>query len=160
MAQCAVKGEPMLIVCQNNPARHRALAARRWFADNGPSDVQPLPLGYNERERLKHGGVDHILAWYARSLDCRNYDVQDHPSFDDYACGVMASEHCPHFIKQDEELRRRFSPRPLAWLNNAMVWEAPKQKRRGLRSSTCRTRTITNNVARTNIATGPNVVSS
>ena len=57
----------MLFVLQNNPDGRPALAARKWFADNGPPDLLPLPLGYNEREALKHGGIDHILAWYARS---------------------------------------------------------------------------------------------
>ncbi len=116
----------MLIVCQNNPRGRTALAARKWFAANGPHDLQPLPLGYNERESLKRGGAMHILAWYARSLDCRNYDVLAHPSFHEYACGVMASDYAPDVIKTDEELRRRFPPRPLAWLNNALVWEPPK----------------------------------
>jgi hypothetical protein len=103
-------------------------------ADNGPPDLQPLPLGYNERERFKHGGVDHILAWYARSLDCRNYDALAHPAFEDYARGVMASDHAPDFIKKDEELQKRFPPRPLQWLNNALVWERPARTRKVLKA--------------------------
>ena len=101
----------MLFVLQNNPDGRPALAARKWFADHGPPDLQPLPLGYNEREALKHGGVDHILAWFARSLDCRNYDVLEHPAFNEYARGVMASEFCPYFIKDDETLPRSASRR-------------------------------------------------
>jgi hypothetical protein len=111
----------------------RALLAREWFADHGPSDVQPLPLGHGEREGLKHGGVDHIVAWYARSLDCLNYDVLNHPSFYDYACGVMASEFCPNFIRTEdktEELQRRFPPRPLNGLGPGLVWEPPAQHAR------------------------------
>ena len=121
-AQCAGKGIPMLIVMENDPGGRPALAARRWFAKNGPPDLQPLPLGYDERERLKGGGPHHILAWYARSLDGLDYDCRLHPSFDDYARGVMASKFCPYFIKEDEELQKRFPPRPLEGLNNAMVW--------------------------------------
>ena len=128
----------MLIVLQNNPDGRRARAARKWFADNGPPDLQPLPLGYNEREALKHGGIDHVLAWYARSLDCRHYDVATHPSFDEYACGVMASEFCPYFIKDDETLQKRFPPRRLQWLNNAMVWEPPARTRKSCRRSMAR----------------------
>jgi hypothetical protein len=52
---------------QANPTRQkrferRARDAREWFALNGPRDLQPLPLGYAEREDLKAGGAPHILA--------------------------------------------------------------------------------------------------
>ena len=120
----------MIIVMENNSGGRPALAARKWFAENGPPDLQPFPLGYGERERLKHGGADHILAWYARSLEHLNYDWRLHPSFDDYARGVMASKDCPYFVKDDEELQKRFPPRPLAYLNNAMVWEPPARTRK------------------------------
>ena len=30
-----------------------ALDARWWFYENGPADLQPLPLSYNDREDLK-----------------------------------------------------------------------------------------------------------
>src|SRR5262245_61579540 len=68
----------------------RALEARERFAEDGPSDAPPLPLSYAERERLKTGGLSHIVAWYARSLRCLEYDYDAHPSFEDYARGVMA----------------------------------------------------------------------
>jgi hypothetical protein len=141
----------MLIVCQTNPRGRKACAARKWFADNGPPDLQPLPLGYYERERLKHGGADHILAWFACSLDIRKYNVLEHPSFDDYARGVMASEFAPAFIKEDEELKKRFPPRHLDGLGPGLVWLPPKNIRgsdgdlptlsvatRGIRGSGCK----------------------
>ena len=128
----------MLIVTDNDPTGPAALAARKWLADNGPPDLKPLPLGYNEREALKYGGIDHILAWFARSLDCRHYDFAAHPSFDEYARGVMASEFCPYFIKDDETLQKRFPPRRLEWLNNAMVWEPPARTRKSCRRSRAR----------------------
>jgi hypothetical protein len=71
----------------------RALAARKWFDLYGPPEARPLPLGYDEREALKRGGLPTVVALYARSLEGRDYDLEEHPSFDDYACGVMASEH-------------------------------------------------------------------
>ena len=55
----------MLFVFDNDPTEPAALAARKWLAETGPRDLKPLPLGYNEREALKHGGVDHNLAWFA-----------------------------------------------------------------------------------------------
>jgi hypothetical protein len=116
----------MLIVIENDPEGPLAQNARKWFADNGPPDLQPLPLGYNERERLKHGGADHILAWYARSLDGLDYDVSAHPSFYDYACGVMASEFAPNFIKNNETLKKHFPPRELAGRGPGLWWLPPK----------------------------------
>jgi hypothetical protein len=56
------------------------LLAREWFAFNGPADAQPLPINYDERERLKWQGslLAHIVAWYARSLEGRGYNVNEH----------------------------------------------------------------------------------
>jgi hypothetical protein len=117
----------MLFVGGNNPRGRKARAARKWFADNGPPDLQPLPLGYAERERLKRGDAFHILAWYARSLDFRNYDVLEHPSFEDYARGVMASEFAPAFIQEKQELKKRFPPRHLSGLGPGLEWLPPKE---------------------------------
>jgi hypothetical protein len=116
-----------------------ALAAREWFYENGPADIQPLPLSYSEREDLKSGGVPHILAWYARSLACRDFDISEHPPFDDYAHGVMASEHAPDFITKNEEVRRRFPPRPLKGLGPGLCWEPPKEHARTM-ETWCRCR--------------------
>jgi hypothetical protein len=106
-----------------------ALAAREWFYEKGPAYAQPLPLSYGEREALKSGGVPHILAWYARSLEALDYNYLEHPSFDDYACGVMASEHTPDFIKK-EHLLKRFPPRPLDGLGPGLYWEPPEEHAR------------------------------
>lgn len=112
-----------------NPRGRRAQAARLWFAENGPADLQPLPLDYDERERLKGGGAPHILAWYARSLAGENYDVHKHPSFDAYARGVMVSPYAPAEIKTDPDLQKRFPPCPLEGLGPGLQWEPPKQPR-------------------------------
>jgi hypothetical protein len=107
----------------------RALIAREWFTQNGPPDAPPLPLNYGDREHLKHGGFDHIVAWYARSLWTRGYDVEEHPSFYDFACGVMASQETLNFITEDEELRKRFPPRPLPGLGSGLIWKPEPQLR-------------------------------
>ncbi len=112
----------------HSPNSRQALAAREWFKRNGPADAPPLPLGYDEREDLKVGGLKHIIAWYACSLACRDYAVEKHPSFDDYARGVMASDYISYpaaRIQEDAELQKRFPPRPLAGLGPALVWEPP-----------------------------------
>jgi hypothetical protein len=108
-----------------------ALEAREWFYENGPPDVQPLPLSDAERERLKSGGVKHILAWYARSLSGLKYNVKEHPSFDDYACGVMASQYTPYFVKNNPELQRRFPARPLDRLDSGLWRHPPKRNVKG-----------------------------
>jgi hypothetical protein len=113
---------------QKDRAR-RALFAREWFAIHGPPDAQPFPVCYAQRERLKHGGVDHILAWYARSVEGVDYAIWEHPPFYEYGCGVMASEFCPRFIEKDEDLQKRFPPRPLR-LNNAVIWVPSRKKRK------------------------------
>jgi hypothetical protein len=120
--------------CQETPAKQReferqALAAREWFKQHGPPDAPVFPIGYAEREELKMGGLPHIVAWYARSLAARKYNFEEHPPFDEYAPGVMASEkHAPGFIRDNEEMRRRFPPRPLAWLESGLYWCPPKPK--------------------------------
>jgi hypothetical protein len=106
-------------------AARKALHARRAFARIRPPDVPDLPLSHSEREELKVGGAPHIFAWYARSWEARDYDLEEHPSFQDYACGVMRSEFAPDFIKDDEELRRRFPPRPLKGLGPGLYWLPP-----------------------------------
>jgi hypothetical protein len=106
----------------------RAVLARHWFAKRGPADadLQPLPLGHDEREPLKRGGAPHILAWYARSLEALDYEVGRHPTLYDFARGVMASsEHAPDFITENSELQRRFPPRLLPGLISGLIWLPP-----------------------------------
>ena len=110
---------------RRNPRGRRAMAAREWFEINGPPDAPPLPISYDEREDLKVGGLPTIVALYARSWEGRDYD-QDHPTFFDYACGVMASEHMGYpGIKEDAQLRKRFPPCQLTGLGPGLCWEPP-----------------------------------
>jgi hypothetical protein len=108
----------------------KALEAREWFKLNGPADLQPLPLNDIEREDLIWRGVDRILAKYARSLETRKYNTLEHPSFVDYACGVMASEHARDFMRDDNSAKERFKPRPLAGLGPGLYWYPPKEHAR------------------------------
>jgi hypothetical protein len=121
----------MIIVFERASSRGPlAMGARNWFAEHGPPDLQPLPLGYSEREALKDGHTArHILAWYSRSLADLRYDFQKHPSFYDYACGVMASRHTLRWIAENPELQKRFPPRPLEWLDDSFYWRPPKRPR-------------------------------
>ena len=116
-------------------AARRALRAREWFRKNGPADVQPLPLSLYEREPLKlgRGLLNHILAWYARSLEGRKFDVEEHPSFADYVSGVLWEAELPvgfaclHYPCEElQELKKRFPPRMLKGMSPGVKWLPPK----------------------------------
>jgi hypothetical protein len=104
-----------------------ALLARAHFSFIGPSDAPPLPVSHEEIEDAKNArGLTSVVGYYARSLAPRDWNLQEHPLFDDYARGVMASDFAPDFIKNDEELRRRFPPRSLPGLGPGLYWQPPK----------------------------------
>jgi hypothetical protein len=109
-------------------AAYRALTAREWFAVTAPPDAPSLPLSYGEREKLKVGGLPHLVAWYARSLEARRYEFWEHPSFEDYVSGVLASPYAPDFIKQDAQLRLRFPATPLKGLGSGLYWSPVRPK--------------------------------
>jgi hypothetical protein len=110
----------------------RGLLARKWFALNGPLDAPSLPLNYDEREDLKHSLYGNMVAWYARSFEGQNYDPHKHPSFDDYARGVMAAEERGEFVTFQyfsptdiAQMKKRFPPRTLSGLTPGLCWEPP-----------------------------------
>jgi hypothetical protein len=131
------------IAPQKRDAR-RALLAREWFKVCGPEDAQPLPLSSEEIEDMKyawdskHPALSYIKSRFAFSLQAHGYDFNSHPSFEDFACGVTASEHAPDHVKKDEELRKRYPPRPLLGLNAGNCWEPPKHDKPGYRRTRAR----------------------
>jgi hypothetical protein len=101
----------------------RALMARDWLAENGPPDAPQLPLNGSDGDRIRfRGGVGSIVGYYDRSLSNLDYEFEKHPSFYDYACGVMALN--PTWA--DEDLKKRFPPRPLDGLDRNFIWRAPE----------------------------------
>ena len=120
-------------------AARRVLRVREWFAIDGPADAPPFPVSYDQREALKGRGLlPHIVAWYARSLECREYDVREHPSFADYASGVLWELELPvggfgdlPNYPPDElrELKKRFPPRMLKGMGPGLHWLPPKLHR-------------------------------
>jgi hypothetical protein len=117
----------MLVVFEPEGLEDKARLAREHFALNGPPDAPPLPIGYDERESTKsQGRLAKIVGLYARSLEYRKYDLDEHPSFDDYARGVMASEYNAHYhMREDEGLKKRFPPRQLDGLGPGLIWSPP-----------------------------------
>jgi hypothetical protein len=110
--------------------KRKAQLARQHFALHGPRDAPLLPLGHNERESIKgKSPLNTMVGLYARSWQGCRYDPDLHPSFDDYACGVMASEYngWPG-LGCDPEMLRRFPPRKLVGLGPGLMWELPKRQ--------------------------------
>ena len=104
-----------------------ALRAQEWFAVNGPPDAPLLPLSHADVEDYRNArGLTGLVGFYARSLDRLDYDVQ-HPSFDDFARGLMATNTNMWGIEKDEVLKKRFPPRPLAGMTPGLYWAPPKE---------------------------------
>ena len=79
-----------------------------------------LRRSYAEQEELKSAACRTSPLGMQNHLPLET-NFEEHPSFDDYATGVMASEkHAPGFIRDNEEMRRRFPPR-LAWIGFVLV---------------------------------------
>ena len=113
----------------------RALCASARFAATGPRGAPSLPLSYEEMEDYRNaGGLKALVGFYARSLSRegygrRSYDVGNHPSFHDFACGLMAmaEESGLWGLEGDAALKRRFPPRPLAGMTPGAYWAPQKE---------------------------------
>ena len=125
-------------------AARRPLMAREWYRLHGPADAQPFPVSHNEREALKGTGLlPHILAWFARSLEDRDYDVNEHPSFAEYAAGVLWEANLPvgsfarlpnYPAAQLDELKKRFPAKKLKGMSPGATWLPPKEHREAIDS--------------------------
>jgi hypothetical protein len=102
---------------------HRALVAREWFFLHGPGDAPPLPLSGFEQDDLRyHDSLGHLVADFGRSLKANDWEINGHPSFEEFARGVLASEYAPDFTRKNEALLKRYPPRPLAGIGPGQVW--------------------------------------
>ncbi len=110
------------IAPQKRVAR-RALVAQEWFYVHGPKDAPPLPLTGFEQEALRyHDPLGHLVAEFARSLEANRWEINGHPSFEDFARGVLASEYAPDFTRENAALCKRFPPRPLPGIGPGQIW--------------------------------------
>ena len=104
----------------------RALRAREWFAENGPPDAPPLPLSHDEIEDARNArGLKGVVGFYGRSLALRQWDTREHPPFDDFARGLMASDTASWGIEKDAVLQGQFPPRPLEGMGPDKHWRPP-----------------------------------
>jgi hypothetical protein len=116
----------------------RMLAARKWFFLHGPKDAPPLPLSPCEQAELKYRDpLGHLVVDFACSLESNGWDVNGHPSFEDFARGVLASDYAPKFTRLNEALRKRYPPRQLQYITPGVTWRpVPARKQAcGMRRS-------------------------
>jgi hypothetical protein len=95
-------------------AAQRALEAREWFAAQKPDDAPQLPLSAVDCDAIKWASpLKYIVSNFASSLRSRDYRTEGHPTFDEYARGVLASSRTPNWIRGDKQLLRRYPPEGL-----------------------------------------------
>jgi hypothetical protein len=108
---------------QKRTARN-ALLAQVQFRKDGAAGIE-LPLSYEERERLKRKGrLEYLVSCFARSVEHQDFNLGGHPSFKDYARGVLASPYAPPSIKADVDLLKRYPPEPLTGLGTGLIWRS------------------------------------
>jgi hypothetical protein len=106
----------------------RALIAQEHFAVTGPPDAQPLPLGFSQRFKAP-GLLRKLAGYYSDSLRRLNYDVQKHPCFYDYVCGVMAAYERDELVgfgfasnEEIQNIKNRYPPCTLPGLGPGLIW--------------------------------------
>jgi hypothetical protein len=100
----------------------RALIAAEAFRQDAPPWAPELPVSSADWEKMIGGRSNKIalIGYYGRSWACANWGR--HPSFRDFACGLMACEHTPARIRTDPALLKEFPPRELAGLDRSLCW--------------------------------------
>ena len=104
----------------------------KWFAIYGPADAQPLPFWGDDK---RPGLLGYIVKLYARSLEDRDYDINEHPPFADYVSGVLWEAErvdgiigtIPSYPAELSELKKRFPPRELPGMGSGFSWLPPKE---------------------------------
>ena len=108
----------------------KALLAQEWFAVHGPRNAPPLPVKAQDWEEMRHEfGLNTLIGFYARSLAIRNWDVHNHPSFEDFARGLMAIDTGFWALQQrvGPAVLKRYPPRALAGMTPGTFWAPPKE---------------------------------
>jgi hypothetical protein len=101
-----------------------ALVARQWFQQHAPSWAPELPLCSVEIEKLVRSKSPAIalVGYFAASLAACNWDIEKHPPFQIYAAGAMGSEFAPTRIRADPKLTKKFPPRKLPEIGEALIF--------------------------------------
>jgi hypothetical protein len=95
----------------------------------GPADAPPFPFQHEIDSYRGARGLRGVVGFYARSLASQDYDVRKHPSFDDFARGLMALavEYGLWNLEKDDTLIKRFPPLPLRGMTPSAYWEPPEE---------------------------------
>jgi hypothetical protein len=115
------------IALQKRQAVH-ALVAREWFAAYGPADAPTLPLTDRDIQDYREArGLTGGVGFYARSLSFRQWDIRNHPIFDEFVRGLLAINTDMWGLEKDENLKKVFTPRPLAGMTPGCYWAPPEE---------------------------------
>ena len=115
-----------------------AIAAQEKFAAENPDIMHLLPLTFHDCDDLRWGVgatlLDHAVGMYARSWKHNDYCL-DHPSFNEYAAGLLVSPHSEDVIKrrwpdQIEPLAAIYPPKPLKDTGPGSIWRRHPSKQR------------------------------
>jgi len=106
-----------------------ALLAQEWFAVAGPRNAPLLPLRQAEWDMMRYcsaGGMQTLVGFFARSLSFQGWKVHNHPTFEDFARGLMTFPDIRSRAGQDPLVAKRYPPRVLVgmWPHGAF-WEPP-----------------------------------
>jgi hypothetical protein len=107
----------------------KALLAQEWFTVYGPPNAPLLPLRPGDWDNMRYGrigGLPILVGSYARSLSFRDWVVHNHPSFEDFACGLMVFPDIRARASEDPLILKRYPPRVLVgMLSQGAFWERP-----------------------------------
>jgi hypothetical protein len=111
--------------------RRRPRLSRSSLANGLRSTARRMPLrcplSPHDVEGYRHArGLKGVVGFYARSLARQDYGVRRHPSFEDFARGLMAINTGMWGMEKDENLKKRFPPRPLAGMTDSAFWHPQK----------------------------------
>jgi hypothetical protein len=123
-------------------AAEEALLAQEWFAVYGPPNAPLLPLLPWDWDGMRYGstgGLPTLIGFYARSLSFQDWRVQNHPSFEDFARGVMVFPNIRERAGQDPLVTTRYPPRSLVGMHDGAFWEpaAGQQTKHAARKTSC-----------------------
>ena len=108
----------------------KALLAQEWFAVHGPRNAPPLPVSAQAWEEMRSElGLNCLVGFFARSLAVRDWEVHNHPSFEDFARGLMAIDTGLWDLQNraGPDLLKKYPPQPLVGMTPGTYWAPPKE---------------------------------